>query len=732
MEIEELNDQETVEEEDALWSIEDDTLFQPCGLISHSSSSNNKTKSVFVTWNEHYLINYRFKKSKKTNRTEMTKVRIPLPNNSHLRSIHMLEYNTLLLMSDGRVHCFGSIKSLHNIFWLKGVRAFARSLEGFSVILHNVETQQLLLQVYMDLPSLGKGASTLQHSYDITYDEQNIFQCDWLNDDYTLLTVTVSQQHEKFMQCLFGSAAIKDKQLHVFSIAGHVFVLIPQDMDGNEAGESEQAYNIELLCVYATSVNFMRLLPAQNLCLVYLSCGSVDIWYMSQLLGIKQRQMHYTGAEWLDYDASSDNGDFYYTDGEQLVRLRFQYHVQLDDCQVQRCVKPVPGMQACTWVQHIEQLVCLSDNNIFYRIAFSLNEVAAVEDGGAELSDLTPAAIERLRGNAQILEQYEKQPAQLLAAIQREHEKQQLVAVARNESWIENGIEATLEFRRQLPAYGVEVLVLHTARLVDLDSCGIYAILQLKLQNSHLLLHSSHWQILVFHGQDAHVHRVPTDLLLSRRCRIVIPLKKVANIRLPEFTLNFVAFLELQSQINAVLLPVLVQETRETYKALFSGQLCSLNLYNKPQATDMLPKPNEKSHQPDIHQKVRQPSSLNLEQIADICNASGRSHDKKLELYFLDSKLSLETVEEDNQSVLTLQSKDVAAIYHVKQHLFLNVNPTEEDIPPVEAIQLKVMKLQHDIERFYGSQNTEDFDENAQIHLESLLLKYNTLRNTIF
>ncbi|KAL7738818.1 hypothetical protein ACLKA6_001338 [Drosophila palustris] len=732
MEIEELNDQETVEEEDALWSIEDDTLFQPCGLISHSSSSNNKTKSVFVTWNEHYLINYRFKKSKKTNRTEMTKVRIPLPNNSHLRSIHMLEYNTLLLMSDGRVHCFGSIKSLHNISWLKGVRAFARSLEGFSVILHNVETQQLLLQVYMDLPSLGKGASTLQHSYDITYDEQNIFQCDWLNDDYTLLTVTVSQQHEKFMQCLFGSAAIKDKQLHIFSIAGHVFVLIPQDMDGNEAGESEQAYNIELLCVYATSVNFMRLLPAQNLCLVYLSCGSVDIWYMSQLLGIKQRQMHYTGAEWLDYDASSDNGDFYYTDGEQLVRLRFQYDVQLDDCQVQRCVKPVPGMQACTWVQNIEQLVCLSDNNIFYRIAFSLNEVAAVEDGGAELSDLTPAAIERLRGNAQILEQYEKQPAQLLAAIQREHEKQQLVAVARNESWIENGIEATLEFRRQLPPYGVEVLVLHTARLVDLDSCGIYAILELKLQNSHLLLHSSHWQILVYHGQDAHVHRVPTDLLLSRRCRIVIPLKKVANIRLPEFTLHFVAFLELQSQINAVLLPVLVQETRETYKALFSGQLCSLNLYNKPQATDMLPKPNEKSHQPDIHQKVRQPSSLNLEKIADICNASGRSHDKKLELYFLDSKLSLETVEEDNQSVLTLQSKDVAAIYHVKQHLFLNVNPTEENIPPVEAIQLKVMKLQHDIERFYGSQNTEDFEENAQIHLESLLLKYNTLRNTIF
>ncbi|XP_034472998.1 uncharacterized protein LOC117780541 [Drosophila innubila] len=733
MEIDDLKEPAAAEEEDALWSIEDDTLFQPCGLISHSSSSNNKTKSVFVIWNEYYLINYRFKKSKKTNRMEMTKVRIPLPNNSHLRSIHMLEYNTLLLMSDGRVHCFGSIKSLHNISWLKGVRAFARSLEGFSVIRHNEETQQLLLEVYLDLPSLGKGESTLQHSYDITYDEQNIFQCDWLNDNYTLLSITVSQQQEKFMQCLFGTAAIADKQLHIFSIAGHVFALIPQDGDGDGGGdaESEQAYNIELLCVYATSVNFMRVLPAQNLCLVYLSCGSVDIWYMSQLLGIKQRQMHYTGADWLDYDASSDNGDFYYTDGEQLMRLRFQYDVQLDDCLVQRCVKPVTGMQACTWVQHIEQLVCLSDNNIFYRIAFSLETATAAAEDAGVLSDLTPAAIERLRSNAQILEQYEQQPAQLLAAIQREHEKQQLVAVARNESWLENGMEATLEFRRHLPVYGTDVLLLYTARQMELDSCGCFAILELKWQNSQLLLQSSYWQLLVYHGQDAHVHRVPTDLLLSRKCLIIIPLKKIVNMRLPEFTLKFVAFLELQSQINAVLLPLQLQETREAYRALFSGQLYSLNLYNKQQAADMLTNTSEKKSKSEIQQKIRQPSSLTLEQIANICNASGRSYDKKLELYFFDSKLSIASTVEDNQNVLTLQTEDVSALYHFKQHLFLNVDPVDESIPTVEAVQLKVMKLQHDIERFYGSQNTEDGEENVEIHLESLLLKYNTLRNTI-
>ncbi|XP_034100795.2 uncharacterized protein LOC117565672 [Drosophila albomicans] len=730
MEIVELNEPGTVEEEDALWSIEDDTLFQPCGLISHSSTSNNKTKSVFVTWNECYLINYRFKTSKKTNRMEMTKVRIPLPNNNcYLRSIHMLEYNTLLLMSDGRVHCFGSIKSLHSIAWLKGVRAFAQTHEGFSVIAHNEETQQLLLQVYMDLPSLGKGESTLLQSYDITYDEQNIFQCDWQNDHYTLMTVTVTKSHEKFMQCLFGVGAIADKQLHIFSIAGHVFVLIPYD--ANEDADKEQAYNIELLCIYATSVDFMRLLPSLNLCLVYLSCGSVDIWYMSQLLGIKQRQMHFTGAEWLDYDASSDNGDFYYTDGEQLVRLRFQYDEQLDDCVVQRCCKSVAGMQACTWVQHIEQLVCLSDNNIFYRIAFSLQQEQQASRDDGMLNDLTPAAVERLRGNADVLEQYEQQPAQLLAAIQREHEKQQLVAVARNEAWEEQSLEATLEFRRQLPVYGIDMLLLHTARQVDLDSCGVYATLLLKLHNSHLLLHSSHWQILVYHEHEAHVHRVPTDLLISRKCRIIIPLKRIHNTQLPVFTLKLVAFLEFKTQINAVLLPVEVKETSETYRALFNGHLYSLNLFSKPQAIDLLRSADKKA-KPIIKQKIKPFSNMNLQQIASLCNASDKSHDNNLDLYFVDSKLSLTSSQEENNVALLLESDDASALYHFKQHLYLNLEPEDEDLTPIEDIQLKVMKLQHDIERLYSSQNAEDFEENTQIHLEALLLKYKTLRNTIF
>lgn len=680
MEIDEIEDENNVTEDEPLWSIEDDTLFQPCGLISHSSCSNSKTKSVFVTWNEYYLINYRFKKSMKSNRMDMTKVRIPLPNNTQLRSIHMLEYNTMLLMTDGRVHCFGSIKSLHSISWLKGVRAFARSHEGFSVILHNAETRQLLLQTYLDLPSLGKGESTLHHSYDITYDEQNIFQCDWHTDPYTLLTVYVDQQQEKFMQGLFGADIVAKKEFHIFSIGGHVFCLIPLE-------DAEQEYNIELMCVYATSVSFIRILPAQNLCLVFLDCGSVDIWYVSQLSGIKQRQMHYTGAEWLDYDATDDNGDFYYTDGEQLVCLRFQYNAQFDDCLVQSSVKPIPGMQACTWVAHIQQLVCLSENNIFYRIAFGQeqDEVSVKAESASVLSDLTPAAIERLRQNAQVIKHYEEQPVNLLAAIKRELDKQQLVAVVHNEVWIRNSVEARLEYRRHLPGYGSEVLLLHTANQVDLCSSSIYAIFHFKFPKGQELMHCSHWQLVVYYGQEVYMYRLPTNLLLSRKCLLVVPLKKQADECLPEFTLIFVAFIDLQSQHSAVLLSVKVHEDNLTYRSLFSGQLQSLNLYKKNLAADLLRGTRTEEIRIPIKQNIAMPSSLNLEHIADICNVKTMIRENIFQLYFLDSQLIIKSNTEEKKIVLTLQSEDISALYYIKKHLFLNQNLQSGDSDPNNA-----------------------------------------------
>ncbi|XP_033235446.1 uncharacterized protein [Drosophila pseudoobscura] len=709
--------------DDEQWSIEDDTLFRACGLISVSAAPS--CKSVFITWNELYLLNFRFKKPKGSNKVKMTRVRIPLPTNkgNHLRSIHTLKYNTILLMSDGQIYCFGSIKAFHSVSWLTGVRCFAPTDQGFSVIRES--EQRLLLETYLDLPGLETAESTLQHTFDITYDEQNIFQCDWKNDLYTLTTLKVSDEAEHFMQRLFGANnVVKQQYVHIFSIAGHVFALASDT-------QAEAGYHIELLCVYAASIHFIRILPRQNLCLVILSSGSVDIWYVSKLLGIKQRQMHHTGSEWLDYDldATSDNGALYYTNGEQLVRLRVKYNAQLDECLVQSAAKSVPGIQACTWENHSEQLVCLSDNNMFYRIDFCGGDVEAAKKTTSLMSDFTPAAIQRLRQNTHELEKYKRQPVLLQLAIQKEYLKQQLVAVGRNRKWILGGCKASLEFHRQIPLCPDAVMLVQPAQELGIHSSCVYAIFKLSLGScEQLLMHSTHWQLLVYYDHQAHVHVLPADLL-NRRCNLIVSLRKLRNERLPDFTLQLLAFIELHGQLSAVLLPIFVEENPSTYSALFGGSVSVSDI--NVRSDNELPIFNKKKC-PTICQKIRVPNDFTLKQTANLFNAAGNFKKSLLELFFIDIKLCLHRSTEDRDEMnvpLTLQCDDPSAIYYFKRHLLLNMDQlyTERDY----TILNQVMKFQCETERLYGTQGGDGSDcgTNIGLRLES---QYTAIRNTIF
>ncbi|KAH8236946.1 hypothetical protein KR038_000863, partial [Drosophila bunnanda] len=699
------------------WSIGDDSLFQACGLIVAAAHAG---KSIFITWNQYYLLNFRFKTPKAdSSRVKMTKVRIPLPTRTsgkYLRSVHTLKFNTMLLMSDGGIYCFGSFKALHAIQWLSGVRCFAIVGNGFSVI--REQEQRLLLQTYLDLPGLEKGESTLQHTFDITYDEQNIFQCDWQHDEYTLTTIMVStEKEEQFTQRLFGVTAAQQEYVHIFSIGGHVFALCKTEP--LEEG-ADSPYHIELLCVYAAIVKFIRILPDQNLCLVFLNNGSVDMWYVSCLLEIKQRHMHHTGAEWLDYDATSECGDFYYTDGMQVVRLRFKYNGQLDECYVDTMVKSVPGIQCCTFLNHSEQLVCLSDNNIFYRIGFEAND----PNKDSPMADFTAEAIERIRNNAQALEAYQRQPAILREALQKEYEKQQLIAVGRNN--FDESLRASLEFHRRVPGYEDEnVLLLQPEPEVPTLKAGsLYAVLNLTVINSQPLQHSNNWQLLICFDHKIQSFLLPTNTLLNRRCRLVVPLRKLKNEFLPRFNIKLVAFIEISSLISAVLLPVSVTKSAATYSSLFSSTRSFADIGSEDL---LIPTTKASTSEPVIQHTIRFGNGLTLPQIACLFNASKNGNDGLLDLYFLDdAKLRLQGC--SNDSMGTLESEDASAIYYFKQHLLLNGDTRDPE--PITLDQ--ILKFQCETKRLSSSkqyENNLESGENVTMRLES---KYRALRSVIF
>lgn len=226
--IDDNSTDEPTEDSDTLWSIDDDAFFQPLGLINHG----NEDKSVFVTWNENYLLNFVFKKSHKSGRTKLTKVRLDLQS-EEIRQILILELNTLLLMQSGRVFHFSSVKTMHPVKWLTGVRAISIATEGFSVIRLHALDNSLHLEVYKDVMNMQLSESTLQQSYDITFDETNIFNCMWEDERFTLHSQKVNDGNREYLGHLIGNVSRLDHQegeIHFFTVSGSIYALIAHGM----------------------------------------------------------------------------------------------------------------------------------------------------------------------------------------------------------------------------------------------------------------------------------------------------------------------------------------------------------------------------------------------------------------------------------------------------------------------------------------------------------------------
>jgi len=643
------------------WLVMDDALFQACGFCLVAASDD---QSVFITWDKYYLLNIRFKMPEDSCRIKMTAVRIPVPKSGggYIRSVHALRYNTILHMSNGELYSFTSFKALNLIKWLNAVRCLAIVDVGFSVI--RIENRRLLLQTYVDLPDWEKDKCTLQHSFDITFDQENIFQSDWQHNEYTLTTLKVTEKEEEFARTLFGTRAAEQNYIHIFSIGGHVFALAYNYKTTSDSTGPD--YNIELLCIYAAHVKFIKLLPMENLCLIFLGSGSIDMWYTSRLLSIKQRQIFHTGAEWLDYDATSANGDVYYTDGNQLVRLRFKYNAQLDECFVYTLTKPVSGIYACCWIDQKEELFCLSDNNTLYCISFGMSEM---NDQTLRIStpNFAPSALMRLQHNAEALQEYKKHPDSLRQKLYREYKQQQLISMSKNIRRVNAAIKTSLEYHLQVPIDIVrDNVLLQAAQSLDLDqkSC-IYAVLNVRLIDSRPLLQGTFWKLLICYDNRINVLLLPTEVLVNKKCCVVIALSKMKNEHLPHFKIQLLQLVELNQQSCAVLFQVPVESCGNTFRAIFSGRIvpAKYRLNNK----------QFMERKPSIP-KIRQASSLGSQftfpNIADLfCNAVS-IHNDYCKLHFINEKLQFHLNG-------MLESKDASAIYYFKQHIILNSDQLE-------------------------------------------------------
>ncbi|KAM7351173.1 uncharacterized protein ACRADG_004130 [Cochliomyia hominivorax] len=778
------------DEYSSLWCIDDDTMFYPQGLKHHSAG---KGKSVYVTWSENYLLNFVFKTSTKTGTTTLTKVRISMPfyeeQLEEVENMLILEMNTLLYMKSGCVYYFSSVKSMHKIDWLKGVRCMSSCpLMHFSVIrlLRNSEhfgTNKLCLEVYKDVAQLGKctnGNNFLCHSYDISFDIDNLFSCDWLDENYTLMSLITDEKNITFLKQLIsiGNTFLPsedrivvdmNQEVHVFTISGNIFILVGANFCESQTEHSNPLvnnYSLRLFNTYSIHIECVRVDCENNLLIVLLQSGHIDIWHKShRLFDVLLHKQHQV-SDFLYYDYWSSEKIFYFTTPNDIVQLKVITSNDIDfehECSIRETRKSIGGMVACTWVENLKQLICLSFNNIFYRINFItktttveyLNENDTKYEQLSGVYALNLKRIKDLTAKAQIVKELMAQPKQIHHAIEYEFQKQQILALASKTEILNKLFQCHLEYHMNLPGteyFNQECIHIKTPnhqceQYETSVFCLIFISLKTKSNFLSSVFTSTMWYLNISSSEKSFQLQVPYKLLNKEICVIInVPLKQHACDSLPMYSLKILSFINHYSQYICSSFELFLNVNEKTYRNIFCCNIQDLSIcrtaINDIQSLIKEQSPNAKSNFKEVMDysdnifkfKICFKISKNIlyDIIKNLIGAS--SLDMDIEIFIFRQYLIIIKYDACKE-LLKISSSYPIAIFYFKLILLHAAHHCSDDVVDISStnLQLIIAKYQNDVEHLYGSMRPLQSDNincnTISMHLENLQNIYLKLRN---
>ncbi|XP_037820694.1 uncharacterized protein LOC119609812 isoform X2 [Lucilia sericata] len=783
VEMQELEDNQ---DSSSLWCIEDDSMFYAQGLKHHSAG---KGKSV------------------KSGATTLTKVRIALPEHEQeleeIANMLILEMNTLLCMKSGRVYYFSSVKSMHKVDWLTGVRCMSPCPgTQFSVIRlikqgeeADVKQQSLLcLEVYKDVPQLGKCCSDQQvlcHSYDISFDVDNLFNCDWRQETYTLTSLITDKRNIEFLKQLVSIGNIFrskeevieleiNQEVHIFTVSGNLLLLagaLVAESDSLEGHAQVEDFGIRLLNTYACHIECIRIDCEKNLLIVLLQSGHLDIWYKSQrMLGAIYHQQHQL-TQFLYYDYWPAKNIFYFTTPDEVIQLKIltsPQETKEQECIIKETRKSIAGMIACTWVESLQQLICLSFNNIFYRIHFTstperLEYSEANETNYENLNNLyalNTKRVKELTAKAQIVNDLIEQPKQLHNGIEKEFEKQQLLSLSTKSEIFQKLFQTHLEYHVNIPHisyFGKDCITIRTNRHYTHHSnekATIYSLIFLSLKNKHKFLSSifisTIWYLHITNSQQSLQLHLPFELINKNLCFILdTPSNHLDKPILTNYSLNLLCFVSHQSQHMALKFKLCLETNERTYINLFSFNIQNLPIFHNfyEDIERLLKKHSDNANKTNAVEEESGKNVYKLKHFFKISKNVLLTTMEKLEaqwtslvgvafeIYYLHEHL-IELNYDDSKEILQISSNYPLAIFYIKM-LLLHAQQQQEsakDLVMVDTSLPKmlemIMSYQSDIEQLYGSlvsPESEEMNSNTiSMHLENLQNIYAKIRQEFY
>ncbi|XP_075149392.1 uncharacterized protein LOC142223396 [Haematobia irritans] len=781
------------DESSSLWSIEDSMFFAQ-GLRNHSAG---RGKSVFVTWNENYLLNFVFKTSSKTNKTTLTKVRLAMPKSpeddetEEILDMLILEMNTLLLMKSGCVYYFSSVKSMHIVPWLNNIRCFCSCPKTqFSVIRFSEALEkgakQLLLEVYRDIPQLGKIANVddvIRHRYDISFDQQNIFDCNWSMENYILISLIVDKSNIDYLTQLISIGNIirpveekttieLNQELHIFAISGNLFVLIGAIISDNESSSSSDAevqdYTIQLLNSYAATIECIKIDHEKNILIVLLQSGHMDIWYKSSHIFGSICHLSHEIPNFTHYDYSVGDNTFYFTKPDEITQLRIFVNRESADgkeCTIKEVNKAIAGMIACTWVENLQQLICLSFNNIFYRLHFdslsNTNENANIKDTNVEyenfntLYTLNSKRMKDILGRAQIVRELMEQPKKLHERVEAEWQKQQLLALGSKKKIWNKILQCNLEYLLE-PSMQCESDELTIRASFDNDrDCrdfsSVYTALYITIASKDniflSIIQMATWKLqLSVDGQSLFLTLPPASEIVNRRLCFLIKHSTRKRHLLPDFSVSLITFVQHSSVYLCISNTLNVLKSEKTYRRLFSlAPQIFLQGHNNSEIDNLLQDYNHPSN--DMSARLKFPNTTIIEEKFHKISHQKMSHILKIfhknyennlnlefKLYFL-REHALHLNYDESQQQLVVKTHKPEALFYFKIFLLYEFKPLFDKPEDNKEILQKIMQYQANVENGYGSTSLTSTDHvnndsgTVSLHLENLLKIYTKLRS---
>ncbi|XP_037911595.1 uncharacterized protein LOC119651860 [Hermetia illucens] len=658
------------------WTIRD-SLFFPLGLFNNAS----KNKTVFVTWSHDTIITSIFKKSGNSNSLKDT-YKIHLPGT--IRDIIVTDFNTLCLTRTGYVYYFSSCKSLRRLENLDGVRCITATASGFAIIKVTKENR-IVLETYRDFTDIAE-ISRGRRSFDISFDDVNLLNNSWNDENFCILSIRINTENMRFLE-LVAKQSLSGTEMFLFTVNNSLFGLL------GERSEDGSDFSIFVIHTLASEIASIRFISEPNLILIFMKCGVLEMIFYSKLYKSLDRKVYMTGADIIS--STFAENCFFYSEDFRIVKCELTYNKLEHTIEVKKMEKAISGIVAMTWVSTTKKLICLSENNIFYRVKFDEAKEGASND---EFSELNHEKMKEIEAHFSRLVNLIEEPNRIRKLIRCESQKQELMSIYKRQDMYEDLIEARLSFYKDLPE--LQGLTIYPISEQVLTKNTYFALVELQIRTNPIFK-SGLWRLCIELLGDRCIYKsIPvTPTMLEDPLTILLQTEKGKILILPQIRVTLTSLLNVGVDFMYISMPAKVRNTN--IDKLFSSKLKTLVDPNRKTVDEKIAAHSRNNALPstssslEFSSRIKTPLLVTIEEIYETFDTptdqSTESLEHKFVIYILGEQVNIEYFELEN--IIEITCHDPGALYYTKRFLMEKLyNDTSSDEMfsvnnPLQALQ---------------------------------------------